>query len=82
MRNSTTRRSLVGQLTDRGLLDDGRVTAAGRELLTSVLAKSAAETGPIWTEFAADDIAATTRVLNELLTRARAVHARSVPPGT
>ena len=70
---------LVHQLTDRGLLDSGRVTDAGREVLISVLATSAAETGNIWTGFPAEDIEATTRVLNELLTRARAVHERSVP---
>jgi hypothetical protein len=67
---------LVRELTERGLLEDGRLTTAGRELIESVLAKSAAETGPIWDDFTAGDLAVTTRVLNELLTRARAVLGR------
>jgi len=70
---------LVSQLTERGLIVDGRVTAAGRELLESVLARSAALTGPIWEDFADDDLEATTRVLNELLGRARAVLAGATP---
>ena len=67
---------LVDQLTERGLLDHGRPTAAGRDVLTAVLATSATQTGPIWSDFSADDIAATTRVLNKLLTRARAAAVR------
>ena len=73
---------LVGQLTERGLIVDGRVTAAGSELLESVLARSAALTGPIWEDFAADDLDATTRVLNELLGRARAVLDGQTAPGS
>ena len=41
-----------------------------------VLATSATQTGPIWSDFPADDIAATTRVLNELLTRGRVAAVR------
>ena len=70
---------LVSQLTERGLIVDGRVTADGRELLESVLARSAALTGPIWEDFADDDLEATTRVLNELLGRARAVLGGATP---
>ncbi len=64
---------LVGELTDRGLLDDGRLTPSGRELTAAVQARIAAETAPIWNDLPAPDIAAATRVLNEVLTRARVV---------
>jgi len=64
---------LVGELTDRGLLDDGRLTPAGRELTAAVQARITAETGPIWNNLPAPDVAAATRVLNEVLTRARVV---------
>ena len=64
---------LVSELTDRGLLDDGRLTPAGRELTAGVQATIATETAAIWDDLPADDVAATTRVLNEVVTRARAV---------
>jgi hypothetical protein len=64
---------LVGELTDRGLLDDGRLTSAGRALTDAVQARIAAEAGPIWDNLPADDVAAATRVLNEVVIRARAV---------
>jgi hypothetical protein len=62
---------LVGELNDRGLLDEGRVTDAGREMLIAVLGSSGRLTGPIWDDLPTADVAATTRVLNEVLTRAR-----------
>jgi hypothetical protein len=64
---------LVSDVTDRGLIEDGRVTAAGRDVLAAVLERSDRATGRIWVGFPADDIEATTRVLNGLLERARAV---------
>lgn len=64
---------LVGELTDRGLLDDGRLTSAGRELTAAVQATIATQTTPIWDDLPADDVAAATRVLNEVVTRARVV---------
>jgi hypothetical protein len=64
---------LVGDVTDRGLVEDGRITAAGREVLATVLARSDRTAGQIWVGFPVEDIEATTRVLNELLERARAV---------
>jgi DNA-binding MarR family transcriptional regulator len=64
---------LVKSLTLRGLIENGRLTDAGREVVAAVLAKSEAATGPIWKDLPADDVAATARVLNELLDRARAV---------
>ena len=64
---------LVGRLTDRGLLDDGRLTSAGRELTAAVQARITTGTAAIWDDLPAADVAATARVLNELVTRARAV---------
>lgn len=63
----------VRDLTDRGLLDDGRLTSAGRQLTASIQATITTETAPIWNGLAVDDVAATTRVLNEVVTRARVV---------
>lgn len=64
---------LVGELTRRGLLDDGRLTAAGSELIATMQATITAETAPIWADLPADDVAAATRVLEEVATRARAL---------
>jgi hypothetical protein len=64
---------LVGQLTERGLLDGGRITSAGRNLTATVQATITTQTAPIWNNLPADDVAAATRVLNEVLTRARNV---------
>ena len=62
---------LVGSLTDRGLLEAGRLTPAGRDVISTVLATSERETGGIWRDHPAADIEATTRVLNDVLARAR-----------
>jgi hypothetical protein len=64
---------IVRHLTTRGLLDDGRLTAAGRDLIETVLTRSESRTGTIWRDLPAQDVAATTFVLNEVLRRARAV---------
>jgi hypothetical protein len=62
---------LVRELTERGLLHDGRLTSAGRRLTTSIQSTITAETAPIWNSLPADDVAAATRVLNDVVTRAR-----------
>jgi len=62
---------LVAELTDRGLLADGRLSAAGRELTTTLQTTITADTAPIWDDLPSDDVAAATRVLNEVITRAR-----------
>src|SRR4029453_18527115 len=48
---------LVAELTSRGLLDDGRLTSAGRELTEAVQATITAQTAPIWADLRADDVA-------------------------
>jgi hypothetical protein len=67
---------LVGALTARGLLDDGRLTSAGRDLVAGIRASTAAATAPIWDGLSTDDVVATTRVLNEVLERAHAALAQ------
>lgn len=62
---------LVRELTDRGLLHDGQLTPAGRELTASIQATITTETAPIWNALPVDDVAAATRVLNEVVNRAR-----------
>jgi hypothetical protein len=64
---------LVDQLTTRGLLDDGRLTLAGRELTVAIQDTITTETAPIWDDLPANDVAGATRVLNEVVTRARVV---------
>jgi hypothetical protein len=64
---------LVRGLSDRGLLHNGRVTAAGRDLISDVQARITGETAPIWDGLPADDVAAASRVLHEVIARARAV---------
>jgi hypothetical protein len=64
---------LTGELTGRGLLEGGRLTPAGRELITAIGAAISTETAAIWEDLPADDVAAATRVLNEIVARARRV---------
>ena len=61
----------VDDLTERGLLDDGRLTSEGRELLARLQASIADDVSAIFDDLAPDDVATTERVLNELLSRAR-----------
>jgi hypothetical protein len=60
----------VDDLTARGLLDDGHLTDDGRDTLTRVQTSLADDTSAIFGDLAADDVAATERVLNELVSRA------------
>lgn len=62
---------LVRELTERGLLDRGQLTATGRELTASVQRIIDAEAASIWDDLPAADVAAAARVLNEVVTRAR-----------
>jgi hypothetical protein len=61
---------LVAALEQRALVADDSPTAEGRALLETVLARSAALSGPIWDDI--DDADAAARALTVLLTRARA----------
>jgi hypothetical protein len=67
---------LVDGLTTQSLLADGRLTNAGRELTAAIQATISAETAPIWDDLPADDVSAATRVLNEVVTRCRALLAQ------
>jgi hypothetical protein len=62
---------LVGELTDRGLLADGRLTSTGRELTSAIQTTITTDTAAIWDKLPSDDVAAATRVLNEVITQAR-----------
>ena len=64
---------LVDELTNRDLVDDGRLTPAGRALVATVQAIITTETAPVWDDLPADDVAVASRVLNEVVTRARAL---------
>src|SRR5262249_6525521 len=64
---------LVSELTRRGLLESGRPTSARREMTAAIQTASATTTARIWETLPADDVAAATRVLNEIVTRGRAV---------
>lgn len=64
---------IVSELTERGLLAEDRLTGAGRDLLAQMQATIAEATRPIWEGLPESDVAAATRVLNEVATRARSV---------
>ena len=71
--------TLVDTLTERGLLIDGRPTRNGQELVSTVLAASEANSGMVWRDLSTADVEATTRVLNEVLRRARDLAVRRTP---
>ena len=61
----------VAELTRRGLLVEGRPTPAGRGLIAQVQTRIGERTAPIWHDLDAHDVVATTRVLTQVLDRAR-----------
>ena len=63
--------ALVDALTEQGLVVDGRPTENGLELVSIVLAASEASSGTVWRDLPTADVEAATRVLNEVLRRAR-----------
>ncbi|MDO9457246.1 hypothetical protein [Nocardioides sp.] len=65
--------ALVAGLTARGLLAGGRLTAEGRRLADEVQAAIGTDTRSIWEGLDEADVAAATRVLNEVVARARRV---------
>jgi hypothetical protein len=64
---------LVKELSARGLLEGGELSRSGRELVASVQATISTEAAPIWAGLPDADVDSTTRVLNEVITRARRV---------
>ena len=64
---------LVEALGERGLLAGGRLSAAGSTLVAEVRSTIAARTSSVWDGLPVDDVAAATRVLNEVVERARLV---------
>ena len=68
--------ALVEGLTQRGLLADGVLTDEGRALVMGVRERTTTRTAALWNDLPEADVAATERVLNELLERARGILAR------
>jgi hypothetical protein len=64
---------IVNALGAQGLLDDGRLTPAGRSLVATVQRAISAGTAAVWGGLPTDDVAAATRVLNEVVGRARSL---------
>lgn len=64
---------LVDQLTARGLLDGGRLTSEGHDLVETLQTTIAATTAPIWHDLTTADVVATERLLNEIVRRGRHV---------
>ena len=69
----TNASELVGELTARDLLVSGKLSATGSELIAAVKATIAKETASIWENLPEADVEATTRLLNEIIARARGV---------
>jgi hypothetical protein len=69
----THAQQLVDELTARGLIESGRLTSEGSALVDAVQATIGDRAAPIWRDLAADDVAATERVLNEIIRRGRLV---------
>ena len=67
---------IVDELTQRGLLENGRLSATGHELLDRLQAAIADDTRAIFGDLPNDEVAATERVLNETVSRARVALAR------
>lgn len=63
---------LVRALNDAGLVRGGRFTPAGRGMIAEVQAQIEAADGDLWIGLPQDDVDAATRILNQILGRARA----------
>lgn len=63
--------SLISELSATGLLARGRLTDAGRALLTELKDSIDQATVAIWRDLPDADVEATARVLNEVISRAR-----------
>lgn len=69
----TDAEAIVAELTHRGLIRGDEPTPAGRALLNELQSRIADLTAPIWDGLDPDDVAATTRVLSAVASRADAV---------
>ncbi len=67
---------LVAGLSEAGLLEGGRPTAAAQALVAEVQQEIATLTDPIWDGLPSADVDAAARVLNAVVVRARAALAR------
>jgi hypothetical protein len=65
--------ALVAALTERGLVADDALTDDGRDVMAVVWRRTESTSAPVWTGLPAEDVAATERVLNELIARGRGV---------
>lgn len=63
---------LVESLTTAGLLSNGRLTEEGRTVVSQIQAEIGERTGSVWEDLPPEDVAAATRVLIEVMSRARA----------
>ena len=63
--------SIVSSLTSAGLLHGGRPTERGRAFVTEIGDRVAELAGPVFAGLPDDDVEATTRTLNRVLSRAR-----------
>ncbi|MEX1079860.1 MAG: hypothetical protein WED09_12230 [Homoserinimonas sp.] len=70
-------RALVGELTTAGLLDGGQLTRAGEAVVSDIELQIAERTDPVWAGLSPEDVAAASRVLNEVLRRARSTLAQA-----
>ena len=62
---------VVDQLAERGLLEGGRLSADGRALVAGVQARIASRASAVWEGLPIDEVAATERLLNEVVRRGR-----------
>jgi hypothetical protein len=64
---------LVAELSARGLVDGGRLTPAGLELVGRIQERTTALTANLWSDLPEDDLAVAGRVLTTVLERGRAM---------
>ena len=69
--------ALVVALTERGLLENGRLTDPGRELVAGVQQRNRRLADEVWSDLGENDVAAAERVLHRVIAAARAVLAQT-----
>ena len=68
---------LVAGLSERGLLEAGRLTGDGAALVARLQADIAALTAPVWRALPPEDVAAAERLLNTVVSRSRRILAET-----